>query len=136
TAADTYYVYVPYGNGGYISSERIVVTNIADPCSKVIGITQINTYIPEKFRLYQNYPNPFNPVTTIRFDLPASSSSSMVKLIVYDITGREIAILYNGEYKAGQFETLWDASNLPSGVYYYRLTDGNFNDVKKMVIVK
>jgi hypothetical protein len=136
TAADTYYVFVPYGNGGYISSERIVITNIADPCSKVIGITQINSQIPGDFRLYQNYPNPFNPVTTIRFDLPGNSSSSMVKLIVYDITSKEIAILYNGEYKAGQFETLWDAAELPSGVYYYRLTAGKYSDVKKMVVLK
>lgn len=137
TAADTFYVFVPYGAGGYISSERIVITDLLDPCSQVIGIVHNNTEIPENFRLYQNYPNPFNPVTKIKFDLPERNNSGKnVQLAIFDITGREVKILYNGEYKTGSYEVDFDASELPSGVYYYMLTTGNYSDVKKMVVLK
>lgn len=136
-AIDTYYVFVPYGNEGYISSERAVITNLLDPCSQVIGITGINTQIPVNFRLYQNYPNPFNPASKIKFDLPAGDhEGEYVRLAIYDVTGREINVLYNGEYKAGSFEVDFDASHFASGVYYYRLTAGNYTDVKKMVLLK
>ncbi|HMQ80832.1 MAG TPA: aryl-sulfate sulfotransferase [Ignavibacteria bacterium] len=137
TSADTFYVYVPYGAGGYISSERIVITDIKDPCSQVIGIVHSNTEIPENFRLYQNYPNPFNPVTKIKFELPEGNiSGKNVQLVIFDVTGREIKILYNGEYITGSYEMDFDASDLPSGVYYYRLTAGSYSDVKKMVLLK
>ena len=98
-----------------------------------IGITNISTEVPDKFVLYQNYPNPFNPSTKIRFDIP---KSSLVKLIVYDMIGREVAVLVNSEIKPGSYEYLWDGTNLTSGVYFYRLQAEGFVQVKKMILLK
>lgn len=136
TAADTYYVYVPYGTGGYLCSERSVITDLNDPCSQVIGITQINNETPSHFMLYQNYPNPFNPVTKINFEIPAGYNEINTELIVFDVTGKQISRLLSGKLNAGSYAAEFDASNLPSGVYYYRLSAGNFSDVKKMVLLK
>ena len=113
--------------------------------SGVIGVNAISTSIPDGYELYQNYPNPFNPTTSIKFDIPKSSH---VKLIVYDILGKEITILVNEKLDAGSYEIEWSAlsggSVYPSGVYYYRLEVGDpesssgqvFVSVKKMVLVK
>ena len=89
--------------------------------------------IPKNYILEQNYPNPFNPVTTIKFALP---KVSQVKLVVYDITGREVAILVNGSLPAGYHSVQWDARNVPSGMYIYRITASSFNQAKRMTIIK
>ncbi|MBS4029684.1 MAG: choice-of-anchor D domain-containing protein, partial [Ignavibacteriales bacterium] len=92
--------------------------------------------IPTSFALYQNYPNPFNPTTTIRFDLP---KSSLVSLKIYNILGQEITTLLNKqEYDEGQYEIVFDASRLATGVYFYRLSlnDNSFTEVKKLVLLK
>jgi photosystem II stability/assembly factor-like uncharacterized protein len=99
----------------------------------ITGFNKNTTDIPNKFKLYQNYPNPFNPVTAIRFELPRTSA---VKLVVYDLLGRETEVLVNGTLKAGSFSLNWDASNFTSGVYLYRITAGNFAETRKMVLVK
>ncbi|MEO8514371.1 MAG: choice-of-anchor D domain-containing protein [Ignavibacteria bacterium] len=99
----------------------------------IIGITNINTNIPEKFALYQNYPNPFNPETQIKFDIPRASN---VKISVYDIIGREVSVLVNSKMEPGVYNASWNASPYASGVYFYRLTADDFVSVKKMVIVK
>jgi len=83
--------------------------------------------------LYRNYPNPFNPSTNIKFDIPKSSD---VKLIIYDIAGREITKLVNEMLNAGSYEVSWDASNYTSGVYFYKLISENYIDTKKMVLIK
>jgi Secretion system C-terminal sorting domain len=101
--------------------------------SLITGITQINSSIPAKFNLSQNYPNPFNPVTNIEFSLP---NSSAVKLVVFDILGKEIGTLINEQLKAGVYKADWNAANHPSGVYFYRLTAGGFTETKKMLLVK
>ncbi|MDW8464796.1 MAG: T9SS type A sorting domain-containing protein [Chloroherpetonaceae bacterium] len=89
---------------------------------------------PTRFELSQNYPNPFNPTTNIRFSLP---SSEVVTLKIYDITGREVATLINGERRAaGVYQLTYDASALASGVYLYRLQAGSFVDTKKMTLIK
>jgi photosystem II stability/assembly factor-like uncharacterized protein len=93
----------------------------------------IGNEIPKAFRLYDNYPNPFNPVTKIKFDLPVNS---MVRLKVFDITGREVANLINGEVKAGTYEYQFNAGNLSSGMYFYKIETGSFTDVKRMVLIK
>jgi len=85
------------------------------------------------FAVAQNYPNPFNPTTTINFALPEASH---VKLVVYDLQGRMVAELVNGTRDAGVHEVTWDASDLASGLYFYRITAGDFNAVKKMMLVK
>ncbi len=98
-----------------------------------IGITNISTEVPDNFVLYQNYPNPFNPSTKIRFDIP---KSSIVKLIVYDMIGREVSVLLNEKIKPGSYEYQWDGSDLTSGVYFYKLQAEGFVQVKKMILIK
>lgn len=92
-----------------------------------------NNSLPFSFDLEQNYPNPFNPSTMIRYRLPLSS---FVTLKVYDLLGREIAILVNGKEEAGNHEIKFSSTNLPSGIYFYKLDAGNFSSVKKMMLVK
>ena len=93
--------------------------------------------MPIKFNLYQNYPNPFNPVTKIKFDLPANvTNGSKLNFTIYDIEGKTVALLLNQDYVAGKWEISFDASNYPSGVYFYKLTAGNYSAVNKMMLVK
>ncbi|KXK44814.1 MAG: Cytochrome c554, partial [Chlorobi bacterium OLB5] len=94
---------------------------------------QISPSVPEVFALYNNYPNPFNPVTKIKFDIP---STAFVKLIVYDIQGKEISALLSKELNAGTYSIDFDGSSLSSGVYFYKLTSGNYSEIKKMVLIK
>ena len=95
-----------------------------------------NNNLPYEFRLYQNYPNPFNPVSNIKFDIPVQTSCWDVSLIIYDILGNEIAVLVNSYLTPGTYEYSWDASYFPSGVYFYKLSAGEFNAVNKMVLIK
>jgi len=103
-----------------------------------IGIEPISTEIPQKFELLQNYPNPFNPVTNIRFSIPAivETTRRVVSLRIYDVLGKEIAVLVNENLKPGIYEIDWNAENLPSGVYFYSLITNEFTQTKKMVVVK
>lgn len=118
------------GTGGSIPRhKRSFNVRIHNP----IGITPIGTNIPTKFDLLQNYPNPFNPVTNIKFDI---AKTGLVKLSVYDVTGRQVADLVNGELHAGSYNYDFNASNLASGIYFYKLEAGNFNSIKKMILVK
>jgi hypothetical protein len=80
-----------------------------------------------------NYPNPFNPSTTIEFALP---HAGYVTLKVYSVLGEEVATLIAGERAAGSFRATWDASSMPSGVYFYRLTAGEYVQTKKAVLMK
>ncbi len=99
----------------------------------LVGINQISTEIPNKFSLFQNYPNPFNPMTNVKFQIP---NSGFVKLIVYDLLGKEIQTLVNKQLSPGTYEVDFEGSNLPSGVYYYKFESGAFTETKKMVLVK
>ena len=89
--------------------------------------------VPVKFSLSQNYPNPFNPVTNIEFSL---AHSGFVKLIVFDITGRMVSTLVNENMEPGTHKVNFDAGKLSSGTYFYKITAGNFADIKKMIFVK
>jgi hypothetical protein len=89
--------------------------------------------IPETFRLEQNYPNPFNPTTTIRFDLPYASQ---VALTVFNLLGQQVATLVDRKLEAGGHRVEFNAADLPSGVYFYRIEASNFVDTKKMVVLK
>jgi hypothetical protein len=103
----------------------------------VVGITQSSSEVPVAYSLEQNYPNPFNPSTTIKFAIPQSSLSKVnAKLIIYNALGAEVATLVNNELSAGNYEVEFDASNLASGVYFYRLTAGAFSETKRMMVVK
>lgn len=94
---------------------------------------QPGNVIPEKFHLSQNYPNPFNPATNISFDV---TSASNVVLEIYDVLGRKVDELVNQNLAAGNYNMLWNAENLSSGVYFYSLRAGSFTDTKKMVLLK
>jgi hypothetical protein len=98
-----------------------------------IGIHNISGVVPDKYSLEQNYPNPFNPVTNIKFSVP---KSTMVNLKVFDVTGREIWTLVDERLEMGSYEYSFNASGLSSGVYFYKLTAGDFSSVKRMVLVK
>ena len=102
-----------------------VVTNI--------GIVNNNNQIPDKFSLSQNYPNPFNPVTNIKFQIPNLSN---VSLIVYDMLGKKVTNLIDKQLNPGTYTVDWDASDFPSGVYFYKMTAGDFIEIKRMVLVK
>ncbi|HEY5122342.1 MAG TPA: T9SS type A sorting domain-containing protein [Ignavibacteria bacterium] len=108
------------------------------PLMEIIGIKPINTIIPDKYNLYQNYPNPFNPSTKIKFDIRAGvrSQESEVKLIIYDITGREIQTLVNEKLNPGTYEVTFDGSNFASGVYFYQLRSSDYVNTKKFIVLK
>ena len=111
---------------------------LTDYCGTLTGVNQIQTGTPVTFALNQNYPNPFNPSTTIKFDIPSSgvSGAVAVRLTVYDELGREIAVIVNERLNPGSYESNFDASNLSSGVYFYKLTAGSFVVTKKMNLIK
>jgi hypothetical protein len=88
---------------------------------------------PDKYILYQNYPNPFNPATTINYRIP---ELSFVTLIVFDVLGNKIATLVNEEKTSGNYEIDFGASELPSGVYFYKLNSNNFSMTKKMILIR
>jgi hypothetical protein len=83
--------------------------------------------------LEQNYPNPFNPTTTIRFHLP---HREFVSLRVFDVLGREVAMLINEVRNSGEYEFQWDASNMSSGVFVYRLRAGEFVSARRMILIR
>ena len=98
------------------------------------GIIAANTgEIPSAFTLKQNYPNPFNPTTNIKFEI---QSLKYVELKMYDVQGREVAVLVNEELQAGTYEYAFDGSGLSSGTYFYTLTAGDFKETKRMVLLK
>jgi hypothetical protein len=89
--------------------------------------------MPGAFRLEQNYPNPFNPSTNISFTVPVSGVTS---LKVYDLLGREVAMLVNALLKPGSHRVTWDASRFPTGVYFYRLQSGELVETKKLLLLR
>jgi hypothetical protein len=109
------------------------VDNVCIKGFPLTGLTQNGSEIPQKFALLQNYPNPFNPTTKIKFDLP---KQGFVSLKVYDVLGKEVASLVNGVKNAGSYIVEFSGANLSSGIYYYRITAGEFTQVKKMVLIK
>lgn len=102
--------------------------------SALTRITQIDTEIPDKVQLFQNYPNPFNPTTNIKFNI---SKASNVKIIVFDVMGREIEKLVDKNISPGGYKVIWNASSISSGVYYYSLfINGNLVSTKQLIFIK
>jgi hypothetical protein len=97
----------------------------------VTGIASNN--IPVKYSLEQNYPNPFNPTTNIKFNI---ANSNVVKLVVYDILGKELVTLINEKLQPGLYQAEFDATQYPSGVYFYTLTSSDFKETKRMMLIK
>jgi len=111
--------------------------------SLITDILENNNQLPTVFSLEQNYPNPFNPSTTIKYSIPSIKTSLLggvgggfVTLKIYDILGCELATLVNEYQKSGNYEVNFDATQLTSGVYFYRLQSGSFVDSKKMILIK
>ncbi len=99
----------------------------------VTGLIHQSNEIPNEYSLSQNYPNPFNPETNLKFQI---TKSGFVKLTVFDMLGKEISVLVNQELSAGTFTVNFDASALPSGTYFYRISAGSFTETKKMILIK
>ena len=102
----------------------------------VIGIQQVSTEIPERFNLLQNYPNPFNPKTKIKFSVPSTGKNNFVKIVVYDITGKQITTLVDENFAPGSYEVDFNGDNYSSGIYFYRMITGNYTETRKMILVK
>ncbi|MCC7157938.1 MAG: T9SS type A sorting domain-containing protein [Ignavibacteria bacterium] len=98
-----------------------------------IGIQVLGQEIPKEYKLWQNYPNPFNPSTNIKFDI---IKAGLVRVIIYDLLGREVERLVNQEMIPGSYKVDFSAVNYASGLYFYRIESGEFVDIKKMLIVK
>jgi hypothetical protein len=98
-----------------------------------VSVDDEDFVMPTTYSLSQNYPNPFNPVTTIQFSLPENCN---IRLVLYDILGREVKEIVKGEYEPGYHKVVLDASNLASGVYFYRLEAGKFANSRKLMIMK
>ena len=99
----------------------------------ITGVAPVVNTIPKNYELEQNYPNPFNPTTTISFNLPKESK---LNLSVYDINGRLVSQIFDGNMSAGKHSITWSGNNLSSGVYFYKLSTDGFTDTKKMMLVK
>jgi photosystem II stability/assembly factor-like uncharacterized protein len=106
-------------------------------------VEPISNEIPNKFYLYQNFPNPFNPSTKIKFDIPQSvilrsgaTKNPYISLIIYNSLGQKIATLINENLKSGTYEIVFDGTNFPSGVYFYKLTANEFVETMKMILIK
>jgi hypothetical protein len=157
---------VSYGRYPDGSSDWFFFENPSPLDSNIITSIAENEPLPDRFYLYQNYPNPFNPSTRIKYTIPSANVISNpqrgerspnsnileispygrndnmnVKLIVYDILGREVATLVNGKQKPGYYEVIWDPSadggrNLASGIYFYRISAGEYIKTKKMMMIK
>ncbi|MBI5404349.1 MAG: agmatine deiminase family protein [Ignavibacteriae bacterium] len=148
--ADTFRAYIPAQSLNtkvyyYISATSNNSKTITKPLTAPSGYftftisnttsAENNGIIPQDYRLYQNYPNPFNPATVIKYQIP---KDGLVSLKVYDVLGREVAVLVNEFKKSGLYEAALslNSENLSSGMYFYRLNSGGFSDTKKFVICK
>jgi photosystem II stability/assembly factor-like uncharacterized protein len=128
-------------NTGWVVGDGGAILSTFDGGGNFVGVNFSNEELLVSFSLSQNYPNPFNPVTRIKYDIPLSRGVSagrgvLVKLIIYDILGREIETLVNESQKPGSYEVTWDGSRYASGVYFYRLITDDFVETKKMVLIK
>jgi photosystem II stability/assembly factor-like uncharacterized protein len=112
------------GAGGKIKASRT---------GGIISVEPISTEVPANFFLSQNYPNPFNPSTQIKFSVKKAAS---VKIILYDVLGKEVATLVNENLNAGSYTVMWDGSGAPGGIYFYRMEAAGFTATKKMLLVK
>lgn len=103
------------------------------PPKPLVGVENHDNAVVKEFKLYNNYPNPFNPTTNIKYDLP---KETFVVIKVYDILGREVATLVNEKQPSGRYNMKFDASNLASGMYVYRIKAGDFVQSRKMMLLK
>lgn len=132
------------GIGAYTSpdssgNDTAIAISLSNPIAEtarwqqIVGINNISIEIPKEWKLYQNYPNPFNPETKINFDVLKSEN---IRIVVYDMLGREVEILVNERLVPGRYNVTFNASKYSSGIYFYSLNSNSFNSIKKMSLIK
>lgn len=121
--------------GGYSGTATVTNTEMYTDSSALVGISNqsVSSIVPSDYALLQNYPNPFNPTTTISFSIP---KSGLVTLKIYNVLGKELATLVNEVKSAGSYNLNFNATELSSGVYFYKIESGNFSDIKRMMLIK
>ena len=129
------------GTSNRTGSNSNTVNILTDTMTGITGIISNGNNIPSGFSLQQNYPNPFNPATRIHFQIPLSRGVSegrgvFINISVYDILGREVAVLVNDQLKPGSYEVNWDGTNHNSGVYFYKLISADYTETKRMILIK
>ncbi len=125
---------------GHYSADIVLESNDPDSSTArlhvvldiITGVAEENS-LPTVYSLYNNYPNPFNPTTTIKYDIP---EQSYVTIKIYNLLGEEVTTLLNEEHNVGRYQINWNAAQLASGVYFYRIQAGSFVDTKKMILMK
>jgi len=129
------HLFEAYAGGNHTNMISARVGNYLRPffAGILTSVENEDRIAPRTIALSQNYPNPFNPATTIEFALP---HAGYVTLIVYNVLGEEVTTLVEGDRAAGNFEATWDASDMPSGVYFYHLTAGENVRTRRMVLMK
>ena len=95
-----------------------------------VGVKDTTDIVPNKYTLFQNYPNPFNPVTNIKYSIAVRR---LVQLKIYNLLGKEVETLVNEQQNAGEYTAVFNASSLSSVIYFYKLTAGDFTEVKKII---
>jgi photosystem II stability/assembly factor-like uncharacterized protein len=130
TKGEIFSIYFTNNSTGYLTvgNEIYKTTN-----GGTVFVSNISTETPSSFSLSQNYPNPFNPTTKIKFNV---AKTGEVKIIVFDVTGREVQTLVNESLKPGTYEAAFDGSQFTSGIYFYRLQANDFTETKKMTLIK
>ncbi len=137
--------FISSGTGWVFGDKGIILKTISGVMPNALD--PLSSLIPKQFSLYQNYPNPFNPVTKIKFDIPANVGNGRdrsVKVIIYDLLGREVATLVNEQLSPGSYSVDWDGSAFASGVYFYSLivddpstgSGRGYVETKRMVLIK
>ncbi|MCI0474120.1 MAG: T9SS type A sorting domain-containing protein, partial [Ignavibacteria bacterium] len=104
-----------------------------------LPVIKINEELPQKYGLHQNFPNPFNPATKIKFELSHTDNgkqNTVTKLVIYDISGKEVKTLVNETLPPGVYEVDFNGSVLSSGIYFYKLTAGKYAETRKMILMK
>ena len=132
---DLHGIYFTNENTGYAvgSNGNIIKTTTG---GAPIGIEPVSNNVPVEYKLFQNYPNPFNPDTKIKFSIPQNSNSLPVNIYIYDVTGREVQNLSYDNLIPGTYSIDFDGTNLATGVYFYQLIAGDFQETRKMVLMK
>jgi len=129
----------PYSPTGSVTTTiSLAIHNNVNICGTTSPVTSVEnesviSEIPVSFQLKQNFPNPFNPTTVIQYEIP---KMTYVKISVYDILGSEVQVLVNEEKAPGQYNVVFDAKNLSSGIYFYSIKTNEFNQMKKLILLK
>ena len=127
---DLMFIYHEYQDGNVVGQQ--VEQGKFDPVNVALSTNPNGPNVPTQFALNQNYPNPFNPSTVLSFDLPKPANYNMS---IYNVLG-QVVDQFNGQADAGRVEITWDASTFASGVYFYKVTAGDFTDTRKMMLLK